>query len=182
MSEAVKFDPFAPETMTAGPSAYSQLAKQCPVYRYRSEFDFFIDSNYQEIKEVILKNHGTWTFRHGPGPRDVGVTNESGLVTDPPVHEPFRLVIQRAFSATKLAKLAKDIDRIADELIGKMLDDPEGEGDFYQLFAMPLPSRLMCIHARCARDELPQIQGVGRHTLFSDHEQSGGGCGKRRHA
>ena len=145
MSEAVKFDPFAPETMTAGPSAYSQLAKQCPVYRYRSEFDFFIDSNYQEIKEVILKNHGTWTFRHGPGPRDVGVTNESGLVTDPPVHEPFRLVIQRAFSATKLAKLAKDIDRIADELIGKMLDDSKGEGDFYQLFAMPLPSRLMCI-------------------------------------
>ena len=145
MATKPAFDPFSSEVIEAGPPAYSALMAECPFYHYQGRFDFYINSDYSEIREIILKDYTTWSFKFGPGPRDSGAMSGTGISTDPPIHDQFRHVIQRGFSPAKLARLSRDIDRIADELIDKMLDDPTGEGDFYELFAMPLPSRLMCI-------------------------------------
>lgn len=158
MSDKIPFDLFSPEVMEAGPPAYSDLRKECPLFRYRGRFDFYIDSDYQDIKKSILKDHTTWTFRDGPGPRDVGSATDTGVTTDPPIHIHFRRVIQRSFTTAKLASLARQVDRIADDLIEKMLADPKGEGDFYPLFAIPMPSRLMCVMLGTPEENYPRYK------------------------
>jgi len=143
--QKIDFDPFSPETIEAGPSVYSKLGKQCPLYRYRGKFDFYIDSDPDDIKNKILPEYETWAYRHGTSPKEFVAPYELGIMTEPPLHNEIRHVIQRGFSQRHLARYATEIDRISHELIDKMLADPKGEGDFYELYAMPLPARLMAI-------------------------------------
>jgi cytochrome P450 len=139
----IAFDPFSPEVLAAGPVAYAALKKQTPFYHYQGEFDFYITSDNKEIKDV-LKDYETFSFRFGSGPRDAGGLAGQGIATDPPIHDKFRAILQGGFSPANLRKLSKHIDRIADDLIDKMLADPKGEGDFFEVFSMPLPVRVMC--------------------------------------
>ncbi len=145
MSETNEFDPYDKETLKRGPEAYVELGRKCPVHHNRERFDFFIASDYNDVTQSILKDSNTWSIEDGSPPKALPDAFHTGLMTDPPYHQKIRQVVQRGFGQTQLARLSKEIDRIADELIDRMLAVPEGEGDFYTLFASPLPARLMCV-------------------------------------
>src|SRR5690242_12702911 len=121
LASVAEFDPFSPEVLEAGPPAYAAIGREAPLYHYRGRFNFYINSDYDEIRNTILADHNTWSFRFGPGPHDAGEMAGTGIGTDPPDHNGFRRVIQRGFSPAKLADFSKDVDRIADELINDML-------------------------------------------------------------
>src|SRR5690606_38834498 len=86
-----------------------------------------------------------WTIENGSSPKPLPVEQRTALMTDSTYHNKIRFVIQRGFSPSELQRLAVVIQDLADELIDAMLAIPEGEGDMFELFVMPLPARLMCI-------------------------------------
>ncbi|HVY85902.1 MAG TPA: cytochrome P450 [Caulobacterales bacterium] len=140
----MKFDPMAPETLEHPGEAYSKLRAECPFHLYKGpDFKFAITSDYREIKEEILQDNPVWSFRFGNAAKDT--ISDVGFKTDPPFHMAFRAALAPGFTPKALAKYAADIDRISDDLIASMLALPEREGDFHDLFALPLPSRLMCV-------------------------------------
>lgn len=140
----MKFDPMSPETIENPGEAYSRLREQCPFHRYDGpDFRFAITSDYREIKEEILQDSPIWSFRFGNAAKDT--ISDVGFKTDPPFHMAFRAALAPGFNPRQLKSYQGDVERIADELIAAMLALPERKGDFHDLFAMPLPSRMMCV-------------------------------------
>ena len=138
------FDPFSDEVLERGPEAFAELARHTPTYRYRGRFDFFIESDPEYVTERILKDAALWTAEQGFAPTSVPPGWKPRVMREDVQHTQYRVTIQRGFSPTELLRLRGLVEEIADDLIAKMLAIPEHEGDFFQLFAMPLPARLMC--------------------------------------
>ena len=133
------FEPFGPDTLEQGPEAYVKMGRQNPIFRHRDgNYEFYITSNPTRIREM-LQDHQAWPVRFGTGPNDMREFGNSGVLTDPPDHQPYRAIVQRALSPAKLKELAIVIDQLTTQLIDKMIAIPEGKGDFFQLFAKPLP-------------------------------------------
>ncbi|MGD9980114.1 MAG: cytochrome P450 [Hyphomonadaceae bacterium] len=140
----MKFDPMAPETLENPGEAYSKLRAECPFHTYEGpNFKFAITSDYREIKEEILQDSPIWSFRFGNAAKDT--ISDVGFKTDPPFHMAFRAALAQGFAPKQLKTYETDIERICDELVAKMLAIPESRGDFHELFALPLPSRIMCV-------------------------------------
>lgn len=138
------FDPFSPEVVADPGPAYARLRAECPFHRVdRPGQTFWIASDYAEIKEDILQDSPIWSFRWGNAQKDT--ISDVGFKTDPPFHMAFRTEIARGVTPKALKRYEGEIARIVDELIDAMLANPAGEGDFYPLFAFPLPARIMCV-------------------------------------
>jgi cytochrome P450 len=140
----MKVDPMAKETLENPGAAYSELRAKCPFHLYAGQdFKFAILSDYREIKQDILQDNPVWSFRFGNAAKDT--ISDVGFKTDPPFHMAFRAAIAQGFAPAQLKRYETDIERISDELIAKMQAVPEARGDFHDLFALPLPSRIMCV-------------------------------------
>lgn len=138
------FDPMAPETLADPGASYSELRAKCPFYRYSGpDFQFSIISNYREIKEDILQDNAVWSFRFGNAAKD-GIS-DVGFKTDPPFHMAFRAAMAPGFAPKQLKAYTADIERISDDLIAAMQSSAVSSGDFHDLFALPLPARIMCV-------------------------------------
>jgi len=152
--------------------AYSELRSRCPFTHYQGEQQaFWITSDYQEIKGDILQDNPIWSFRWGNAQKDT--ISDIGFKTDPPFHLSFRNEVARGFVPKELKRYAADIERIVDELIDAMLARPEGSGDFHDLFAFPLPSRMMCLMLGTAEDRYSDYKHWAdtlQHLLFNDPE------------
>lgn len=140
----MNFDPMSQKTLEDPGAAYSALRATCPFYVYNGpEFRFAITSDYREIKEEILQDSPIWSFRFGNAAKDT--ISDVGFKSDPPFHMAFRMGLASGFAPKQLKRYEEEIERICDELIAKMLAIPESRGDFHDLFALPLPSRFMCV-------------------------------------
>jgi cytochrome P450 len=141
----VKFDPLSPETLANPGPAYSELRAACPFHHHVSEqHDFFVLSDYNEIKNSILQDNPVWTFRFGNAAKDS--ISDVGFKTDPPFHNAFRMAVLSGFAPRLLESYNERIHAIVNELIDKMLaTGTTGSGDFFELFALPLPARMMCV-------------------------------------
>ncbi len=134
----------SPETLADPGAAYSALREQCPFHRYQGpDFQFAITSDYREIKEEILQDNPVWSFRFGNAAKDT--ISDVGFKSDPPFHMSFRAALAAGFAPRQLKTYQGDVERICDELIAKMQALPEARCDFHDLFALPLPSRIMCV-------------------------------------
>lgn len=140
-----QFDPYDEEVFKAGAKAFADFGRQHPIDHYQGRFDFYISSDYDDVKKNILVNNDTWLYSKGTGPKPLaeGLAN-TGIMSDPPIHNGIRMVIQRGFSPKELKRLSKEVDDLSAELIKKMQGMPEKKGNFFQLYAMPLAARLMC--------------------------------------
>jgi len=144
MPRPIQFDPFAPEVLERGPKAFSELALAEKTYHYRGRFDFFIESDPHYLSESVLKDASTWTAEQGFAPTTVPPGWKPRVMREDVQHTQYRVTIQKGFTPHELVRLRAIAEEIADDLIARMLAMPEREGDFFQLFAMPLPARLMC--------------------------------------
>lgn len=142
------FDPLAPETVREPGPAYSELARQCPFYRYDGdEYQFYITSDYKEIREKILADNAkdlTWSFKWGDGPVDWDEFSDFGILTDPPFHRDYIQALRKGMTPSRLRFYRPEVEAIVDDLVGGLAAAPVREGNFHDLFALPLPARTMC--------------------------------------
>ncbi len=139
------FDPLAPETVRNPGPAYSALAKTCPFYRYEGpEYSFYITSDYREIREKVLSDNPHWSFKWGDAPMDWEKFSDFGILTDPPFHLEYIAALRKGMTPARMRYYRPEVERIADELVGAMEKSDIRQGNFHDLFALPLPARTMC--------------------------------------
>ena len=139
------FDPYSADGTCKGPEFFGELGRKCPVHHYRGRFDFFVVSDPADVRKSVLVDPEKWSIEKGNGPGLIPEQQRTGLISDDAYHFKIRNVIQRGFSSTELLRLKGIVEDLANELIDAMEALPERRGDFFELFAMPLPARLMCL-------------------------------------
>lgn len=145
MSKPSDFDPYDQQVFELGAEAFAAFGRQCPIHHYQGRFDFYISSDYDDIKKGILSDSNVWNYEAGSGPKPLAAELSGiGIMTNPPRHIGIRHVIQRGFSPKNLKRLSADVDELVNELLSTMESIPEKRGNFFELFAMPLAARLMC--------------------------------------
>lgn len=136
-----------------------QAVQNCPVAAYESLRDdqpvfkdpvtgHYILTRYEDVRRALL-NHASlsnktgflgdrWSAEANALFKERGWMPMDTLVSnDPPDHRRFRTLVDKVFTTTKVASLEPRINEIIAELIDAFPDD--GEIDFLQAFAIPLP-------------------------------------------
>lgn len=175
--DQVDFDPLSEATIRDPGPAYSELAAKCPFHRYAGkDYAFFVTSDYRQIREEVLADDKpTWSFKFGNSAKDWGAQdgemNNVGFMTDPPFHTEWAAALRRGMTPAKLRSYAPRIEAIADELIARMVAAPVKVGNFHDLFALPLPARVMCFMLGADQDNYLRYKhwaDILQFMLFSD--------------
>jgi cytochrome P450 len=144
------FDPVSPEVMADPGKTYGELARRCPFHVVKTQqHEFWITSDYEEIRKDILSDNPHWSFKWGNAAKDTA--HDTGIVTDPPFHNEFRNVLLPGLTPAALTGLRPQVEAIATELCNHMASI--SSGDFHELFAMPLPARVMCLMLGLPQEE-----------------------------
>ncbi len=124
--------------------AMPSSASECPLHA-EPEHDppFYVLSRFQDVVDV-LKKPTLWNNGDGPGVfyQETGVLGSA----DDPDHARHRRILRSAFLPSAIARLEPRVAAIADELFDEIV--PRGEGDFVELYAVPVPGDR---HQRAAR-------------------------------
>jgi len=140
------FDPIDPETVHNPGPPYSELAAKCPFYHYEGEtHEFYITSDYKEIREQVLADNPVWSYKWGDGPRDWEHFSDFGILTDPPFHLEYMAALRKGMAPSQIRTYRPRIEQITDELLDTMAEAQEKRGNFHDLFALPLPARVICM-------------------------------------
>jgi len=161
------FDFFDPEIIESPYEFYQVLREQAPVYQLPGT-NIFMVSRLGDIKQAA-KDTATFSsdFMHvlkGPDPCPEaaavyadGIEPVDTLLTmDPPRHKTYRSLINKVFSASRVAKMRPYMEQIADELIDDMLQ--RGECEFVHDFATPLPVYVIADQLGVPREDLRRIK------------------------
>src|SRR6266481_8487236 len=131
------FNPLSPENVADPYPFYRAMRHNAPVYQVPGA-GFFIISRYADILHV-LSHSEIFSSKQPPGvdtwaPDDVIEILSQGyppmdtlLTSDPPVHSRFRALVNKAFSARRVATLEPKIRQIANELIDSFIGDRKVE-------------------------------------------------------
>ncbi len=167
----VPFDPFASETIECPYPFYRAMREHAPVYEPPGA-GFYIVSRYADAVRVL---HDTDTFKSNAGGQGLGmpmtpakeailreaVPVVNTMVTnDPPGHSRYRSLVNKAFSARRVAAMEPSIRAIANELVDAFIDD--GEVELVSQFAIGLPLTVIADAFGVSRDDL------GRFKQWSD--------------
>ena len=126
---------------------YRAMRHSAPVYQVPGA-GFFIVSRYADILHVLshpkFSSPGSRLGVDTRAPDDVMEILSQGyppmdtlLTNDPPVHSRFRALVNKAFSARRVATLEPKIRQIANELIDRFIGD--GKVELVSQFAIGLP-------------------------------------------
>lgn len=138
---------FEPEVVQCPFPRYRELQEQCPVYKV-PEDDLYLVTTYDDCVEV-LSDPTTFSSKVGPGLRqkqyasarkvlDEGHQIVRTLLTnDPPSHTYYRRLVNRAFTARRVAALEPGVALVVDRLAESLAE--QGSADFVTAFAQPLP-------------------------------------------
>ncbi|MEQ9236249.1 cytochrome P450 [Coleofasciculus sp. E2-BRE-01] len=78
------------------------------------------------------------------------------LTADPPEHERFRALVNKAFTASRVNKIQDYIEQVVDELIDQFID--QGECEFISSFASPLPIKVIATQLGVPQADLPKFK------------------------
>ncbi|MCB1696156.1 MAG: cytochrome P450 [Pseudomonadales bacterium] len=161
------FDFFAPEVIESPFEFYQVLREQAPVYLLPGT-NIYLLSRLDDIRQAA-KDTETFSsdFRYllqGPEPSPAaaeiykdGYDQVDTLLTmDPPRHKVYRSLINKVFSARRVAKMQDYMEQIADELIDNIID--KGECEFVRDFATPLPVYVIADQLGVPRADLRKIK------------------------
>lgn len=131
----MSWSPFLPEIMADPANGHRYLLEQCPVHRC-DDFDppFYTLSRYADV-EAALRDIQTYSSHFGQGPR---FTEPNGMLGDPPKHTFYRKLVQQAFTPKAVEALRDTVTVLTHQLVDDILAG-EGEFDFHDDFAFPLP-------------------------------------------
>ncbi len=148
MVEVRDFDLSKPEVMENPYPYYDILRDEAPVY-FSDKLGFWLITRYDDCLDAI-KNPAVFSskmgFRPGAVPDEVlRIYNEEGfgdlpdtlVSNDPPSHTRYRKLVDRAFTAGRVAKMEEYIGVVVNELIDQFID--EGQVEIMSRFAVPVP-------------------------------------------
>lgn len=138
VASPVDYDPFSQEVLANPWPAYARLRTDCPVH-YTGDFNppFYTLSRTADIREA-LTNPDRFSIRWGQSPQ---FSRRAGLTNDPPEHDPYRAVFNRAFTPRVVARLEAGMEALGNRLLDDML--PRGETDFQEAYASPFPTTII---------------------------------------
>jgi cytochrome P450 len=168
MTTVSEFKPLAPETVECPYPFYAALRREAPVFEV-PELGFWIVSRYDDIV-AVLKNTEVFSSASGPavrGPRErtdeLRAIYEQGwppvntlLTNDPPSHARYRGLVNKAFSARRVAQLEPSVQTIAADLVDTFIGD--GRVELVGQFAVPLPLTVIADALGVSRDDLPRFK------------------------
>ncbi|GAB3155237.1 cytochrome P450 [Micromonospora sonneratiae] len=143
----VRAYPFAgPDRLNLDPT-YAELRREQPLIRIRLPYgeDAWLATRYADVKTVL----GDLRFSRAAAigrdePRSTPQLIQDGILTmDPPDHTRLRKLVAKAFTARRVEQLRPRAQRIADELIDRMVATGP-PADLVEHFATPLPIRVIC--------------------------------------
>jgi cytochrome P450 len=146
MTALHEFKPLSPETVECPYPFYAALRREAPVYQVPGA-GFFIVSRYDDVLEA-LRHPEIFSSRSGPGlaryDEEIEAIYAQGyprpntlLTNDPPDHKRYRLLVNKAFSARRVAQLEPAIRAVANELVDGFTRD--GHAELVSQFAVKLP-------------------------------------------
>jgi cytochrome P450 len=150
-----------PEVQKCPFPVYDALRDEQPVYRDPVTGNYVL-TRYDDIRKVLL-NPATFSSRTGVlgdrwAPEAKKLFEEQGWLpmdtlvsNDPPEHRRFRTLVDKVFTATKVASLEPRISEIIEELIDAFPEDDEI--DFIEAFAVPLPMYVIAEQLGVSRDD-----------------------------
>jgi cytochrome P450 len=166
MSHPSEFNPLAAETVECPYPFYQAMRDEQPVYEVPGA-GFFIVSRYQDIL-YVLNHEEIFSSMVPPGmqaePDDevieimkTGYLPVSTLLTnDPPSHTRYRSLVNKAFSARRMAQLEPSIRLIAKQLIDAFVD--HGKCELVSQFAVGLPLSVIADALGVSRADLPRFK------------------------
>ena len=78
------------------------------------------------------------------------------LTADPPEHERFRSLVNKAFTSSRINKMRDLIEQIVDQLIDSFID--RGKCEFVSEFALPLPLKVIAQQLGVPQADLPNFK------------------------
>ena len=78
------------------------------------------------------------------------------LTADPPEHERFRSLVNKAFTSSRINKMRDLIEQIVDQLIDSFID--RGKCEFVSEFAVPLPLKVIAQQLGVPQADLPNFK------------------------
>lgn len=166
MSHLSQFKPLAPETVECPYPFYRAMREEQPVYEVPGA-GFFIVSRYEDIL-YALSHEEIFSSMAPPGMQaepDEEITEimKTGylpvntlLTNDPPSHTRYRALVNKAFSARRVAQLEPSVRLIANELIDRFVQF--GKCELVSQFAVGLPLTVIADALGVPRKDMPRFK------------------------
>ncbi|MBB1259879.1 cytochrome P450 [Streptomyces alkaliterrae] len=143
------FDPWSPAFVADPYPVYEELRRSGRVHWYETSRQWLVPG-YDDVRELLRDRRLGRSYLHrfsheefgrsAPPPEEepFHTLNAHGLLDlEPPDHTRIRRLVSRAFTPRMVERLAPTVARMADELVGRLVE--EGGGDLLTAVAEPLP-------------------------------------------
>jgi cytochrome P450 len=138
--DAVHFDPLGPERSEDLWSCLKEL-RDGPVVKTEEYGGIWLVTKYEDVTRAA-RDYEAFCSRRGAGPvprADVGDVKLVPIETDPPVHRPYRKLIDRHFRPEAVAAAEGTIRGLAVDLLDRFIASEAH--DFVAEFAVPFPAQ-----------------------------------------
>jgi cytochrome P450 len=169
------FDPTSPEQRENPFPLLALARREQPVF-YAPALDLWVVTRHDDVL-AVLKDHrafssvGALQSSSAPHPPEVAQVLAEGwpdmpyiIEVDPPAHDRIRGLVARAFTPRRVSALEPRIHEIAAELIDGFAG--RGQADIVDVFAWPLPLRVLGELFGFPREDLEQIHHWGTDWLL----------------
>ncbi|OYD95725.1 cytochrome P450 [Nostoc sp. 'Peltigera membranacea cyanobiont' 210A] len=163
---------FDPEVLVCPYEFYKLAQEQAPIMELPSpttEAKLFLVTRYdlaiEILKDTRVFSSNFSTLLAGKEQHDqelqkiaaLGWPQMNTLLTaDPPEHERFRSLVNKAFTSSRINKMRDLIEQIVDELIDSFID--RGKCEFVSEFAVPLPLKVIAQQLGVPQADLPKFK------------------------
>jgi cytochrome P450 len=164
-----QMSPMHPELLKCPYAMNQRLQREAPVFRDPASGIYFI-SRYDDVVAMAMDHETFSSVMPGGGTGSVstddpeitaimaqGYPNVSTMLTqDPPLQRRYRKFVDGAFSPGNLKRLEPVIERLANDLIDRFVDD--GQCEFLSAFGVPLPLTIIAGQLGAPIDDLPRFR------------------------
>lgn len=172
MKQLSDYNFFDPEVLRCPYEFYNLARDQEPVMKLpgqTNDIPLFLITRYDLVMEV-LKNEEIFSSNFnfllsGKNEQDPALQKiraqgwppvNTLLTADPPEHERFRGLVNKAFTASRVNKMTDSIKLIADELIDAFVEERKCE--FFSQFAVPMPIKVIADQLGVSRKDLSKFK------------------------
>ncbi|MDX1581079.1 MAG: cytochrome P450, partial [Alphaproteobacteria bacterium] len=159
-----------PEVLECPFPTYELLLEEAPVWQDPLT-GMYIVSKYDDLRDVLRDTETFSNFRpsnepsmlEGPALKAYHLFQEKGWVPgaslagrDDPEHKEMRAIFDQAFRASRIRELDGEVEELAYSLIDGWIGN--GECEFIEQFAVPLPLTIICRQMGAGDDDIWQIK------------------------
>jgi cytochrome P450 len=163
---------FDPELLVCPYEFYKLAQEQAPIMELpspKSDAKLFLVTSYDLVSEILkdtkVFSSNFSTLLAGKGEQDDELQKiyaqgwpqiNTLLTADPPEHERFRALVNKAFSSARVNKMQDLIEQIVDELIDDFI--AQSKCEFVSEFAVPLPVKVIAQQLGVPQVDLPKFK------------------------